>query len=106
MVWALQERHRGNGTAKGKLKGRDVVFIYLTDESSPEAEWKKQVANMPGLHYRISSLSKQIPGVSGIPQYYLYDRQGKRVWEQVGFDDEVLKIIEAEIEKALRASGK
>ena len=91
---------------KEKLKGRDVVFIYLTDESSPEAEWKKQVANMPGLHYRISSLSKQIPGVSVIPQYYLYDRQGKRVWEQVGFDDEVLKIIEAEIEKALRASGK
>ena len=56
---------------------------------------------MPGLHYRITSLSKQILGVSGIPQYYLYDRQGKRVWEQVGFDDEVLKDIEKQIAKAL-----
>ncbi len=87
---------------KKTLEGRDVVFVYLTDETSPLPEWQKQVANIPGLHYRVSSdLWKQIPNISAIPQYYLYDRHGQRIWEQTGFGDETLDIIEAEIEKAL-----
>lgn len=87
---------------KEKLKGSDAVFIYITNGSSPEGDWKKQVADVPGLHYRVSDAQwSQIPNLSGIPQYYLYDRQGHRVWETVGFDDSVLTMIEQEIDKAL-----
>ena len=49
-----------------------------------------------------SALWNQIPGLGSIPQYYLYDRQGKRVWENTGFSNEVLEIIGKEIEKALK----
>ena len=89
---------------KERLKGKDIVFIYITDESSPVNEWNQQVLNIPGLHYRIpSSLFRQLPlPGSGIPQYYLYDRTGHRVWEQTGFSDDVLKAIEAEIGKVLQ----
>ena len=88
---------------KKKLEGRDVVFVYLTNETSPENEWKKQVANIPGLHYRVTEETwNQIPNISGIPQYYLYDRQGSRVWEHLGFGDETLQDIEQQIEKAIR----
>ena len=85
---------------KEELEGKDVVFVYLTDKSSPRSVWNNYVLKVPGKHYRIDSLSK-IPGLSGIPQYYLYDRQGKQVWEQSGFSDEVLKDIEENISKAL-----
>jgi thiol-disulfide isomerase/thioredoxin len=86
---------------KKKLEDRDVVFVYITDETSPVDKWTAQVANITGLHYRVTNdIWKQIPNLNGIPQYYLYDRNGRRVWEQSGYSDEVLKIIEQLIEKA------
>lgn len=88
---------------KEQLKDKDVVFVYLTNESSPINEWNDYVIKIPGQHYRIpSALWNQIPGLGSIPQYYLYDRQGKRVWENTGFSNEVLEIIGKEIEKALK----
>ena len=88
---------------KEQLKGQDIVFVYLTNESSPMDEWNKHVLSIPGLHYRIpSSLWQQIPGLGAIPQYCFYDRTGKRVWEQTGFSNEVLEEIGKEIEKALK----
>ena len=88
---------------KKKLKDRDVVFVYITDETSPVEKWTAQVANIPGLHYRVSNdIWKQIPNLSGIPQYYLYDRNGRRQWEHEGYSDEVLRDIEQQIEKAMR----
>ena len=88
---------------KEQQRDKDVVFVYLTNESSPLNEWNDYVLKIPGQHYRIpSSLWEQIPNVSAIPQYYLYDRQGKQVWQQTGFDNSVLKAIESEIENILK----
>ena len=91
---------------KKELEGRDIVFVYLTDESSPLNQWNEHVLKIPGQHYRIpSSMYRQLPwppGGGGIPQYYLYDRQGRRVWEQTGFSDDVKKEIESEIKKILQ----
>ena len=38
---------------KEELKEKDIVFVYITDESSPLAEWSEQVLKIPGLHYRV-----------------------------------------------------
>ncbi len=87
---------------KEELKDKDVVFVYLTDESSNMNEWRECVIRIPGLHYRMpSSQWKEIPELSGIPQYYLFDRQGRKVWEQTGFGDAVLEDIRKQIDKAL-----
>ena len=48
-----------------------------------------------------SDIWNKIPGLGAIPQYYLYDRQGKRVWETTGFGKETLKEIETEINRVL-----
>lgn len=85
---------------KEKMKEKDVVFVYLTDGSSPVSAWNDYVLKIPGQHYRISSLG-EIPGITSIPQYYLYDRHAQRVWEQRGFDEPTLKVIVAQIGKAL-----
>ena len=85
---------------KKELKERDVVFVYLTNESSPIDQWSEQIVRIPGLHYRIpNALWSEIPDLDAIPQYYLYDRQGNKVWEQTGFSDKVLEDIEKELEK-------
>ena len=87
---------------KKKLEGRNVVFVYLTNETSKLNDWTIQVVNIPGEHYRVSTaVFSQIPNLDGIPQYYLYDDKGQRIWEHTGFGDESLKIIEEEINKAL-----
>lgn len=86
---------------KEQMRDKDVVFVYLTDGSSPVGAWNNYVLKIPGQHYRIGALG-ELPGITGIPQYYLYDRHGQRVWEQTGFDDETLKVIETEIGKALQ----
>ena len=86
---------------KEQLKEKDVVFVYLTDGSSPVGAWNDYVLKIPGRHYRIGSLGN-LPAITSIPQYYLYDRQGQRVWEQTGFGDETLQVIETEIGKALQ----
>ncbi|MBR3122812.1 MAG: hypothetical protein IKH48_01470 [Prevotella sp.] len=94
---------------KEELKGKDIVFVYITDESSPLAEWSEQVLKIPGLHYRVGpSIWPLLFGPKdatrvyiSIPRYYLYNRQGERVWEELGFDDEVLETIEKEISKTL-----
>ena len=89
---------------KMKLKDKDVVFVYLTNESSPQEDFKRQVAFVSGLHYRlpVTIFSEYFPGVDGIPQYYLYNREGKLVWQQCGWDDESLKTVEEEIKKAIK----
>lgn len=87
---------------KEELQGKDVVFVYLTDESSSLNEWREYVIKTPGLHYRLpSSKWKQMPISGGIPQYYLFDRQGHKIWEQTGFGDAVLEDIEKQLYKAL-----
>lgn len=94
---------------KEQLKGQDIVFVYLTNESSPLNKWNEHVLSIPGLHYRLpSSLMQQIPCIaaeSGIPQYLIFDRQGHQVWHQVGFSNSVLEDIKQEIGKALDSSS-
>ncbi len=93
---------------KEELKGKDIVFVYLTDESSPLNQWNKYVLDIPGLHYRLTTAQwRQLPWPSGggIPQYFLYDRKGHCVWEQTGFSDSVLERIRQEILKALEPNN-
>lgn len=71
---------------KSQWVGRPIRFVYVTNESSPANQWTKQIASMPGIHYRLpDAIWKAIPNLDGIPQYYIYDSQGKLSYEQTGF---------------------
>ncbi|MFR1243024.1 MAG: TlpA disulfide reductase family protein, partial [Butyricimonas faecihominis] len=39
---------------KNKFKDKDVVFVYITNESSPESKWLEMVAEIEGEHYRLN----------------------------------------------------
>lgn len=78
---------------KEEFLGKPVKFIYVTNESSPINEWTKTVQSMPGTHYRLKNAMwyniKEIG--DAIPRYLMFDKDGKQIYEQTGFDDEVLE---------------
>lgn len=87
---------------KKEFAGQNIVFVYITNETSPMGLWKKMISAMPGEHYRIPTpLFNSIPNMSGIPQYYFYDKTGKKVYEQTGFEsaDKFVEVIKGMIGK-------
>ena len=85
---------------KAEWAGRPIRFVYVTNESSPSHQWTKQIASMPGIHYRLpNEIWNAIPNLNGIPQYYIYDRQGKRFYEKTGFRE--IAPLKQKIDEAL-----
>jgi len=68
-----------------KMKGKDVVFVYLCSSSSPESKWKQLINQLEitGDHYYVNKnawadLAGRF-GVTGIPHYLLIDKEGRVV---------------------------
>lgn len=74
---------------KAALAGKDIVYLYLTGESSPLGAWKNMIPDIHGEHYRLSQdqwnyICDRFQ-VETIPSYVLIDRNGKQVYFHVGF---------------------
>lgn len=77
-----REAHKAIARLKeGELKDKDIVWIYIANESSPEAAYKTLIADIKGLHYRLTYREWDVLqskfGFSGIPSYVLVDKDGK-----------------------------
>lgn len=88
---------------KEELKGKDVDFVFVTDETSPQVLWKKMIADIHGEHYYLTNgqngdLLKKYQ-FDGIPAYLILDRNGKVVYRHVGFPG--TDVMKQELEKAL-----
>lgn len=63
-----------------EFEGKDVVFLYLADESSPLEEYNNLIVSMKGHHYRLtakqSSSLKNKWKFTGIPSYVIVGRDG------------------------------
>ena len=88
---------------KAEMKGKDLVFLYLTGETSPLSDFTKTYPTITGEHYRMSNAQWRYMcdtyNIPGIPTYMVYDRQGKLIDRFLGFPG-VDKIREA-VEKGL-----
>lgn len=74
---------------KKKLSAKEVVYVYITGPSSPEAVWKNAIADINGVHYRLTQkqweyLCKSY-GITGIPGYLVISYDGKLQDRYVGF---------------------
>ncbi len=74
---------------KDELKGRDVVFVYITDPSSPEATWKNMIPSINGEHFRLKTdewnYLSCFFNISGIPHYALVNKEGEIVSRDLGY---------------------
>jgi thiol-disulfide isomerase/thioredoxin len=92
---------------KEEMKNEDVVFLYVTNQTSPTGTWEKAITNIKGEHYRVSAdewnyLSEKFK-ISGIPHYTLVDRKGQVVKPKLRpiSNDRLKGILKAELEKEL-----
>jgi thiol-disulfide isomerase/thioredoxin len=85
---------------KEKLKNKNVVFVYITDPSSPQSLWETKKEEIGGEHYYLTDNEmKYIKArfqISGIPAYQIYDSTGILKHKFVGFPGakEMQKMIE------------
>ncbi|MDI9604587.1 MAG: TlpA disulfide reductase family protein [Bacteroidota bacterium] len=88
---------------KAQFADKDVVFLYLAGEDSPENTWKNMIADIPGSHYRLNKeqwdyLSKSL-NVRGVPTYLILDREGNQTYYTAGFPG--ADTMKRELNKAL-----
>nr|WP_315200858.1 TlpA disulfide reductase family protein [uncultured Flavobacterium sp.] len=83
---------------KEDMKNQDVVFLYITNQTSPENTWNRSIPDIKGEHYRVSQdewnyLSQKFK-ISGIPHYALVNKKNEIVNPKLGHNsNEALKRI-------------
>ena len=74
---------------KEELKDKDIVYLYITGETSPLKTWENMIPDIHGEHYRVTAAQWNFLGksfnVSGVPTYLIIDREGNIKYRQVGF---------------------
>jgi thiol-disulfide isomerase/thioredoxin len=68
---------------KSDLQGQNVVFVYITNPTSPETTYNVMIPDIKGEHYRITAdeynvISERFK-INGIPHYTIIDTKGKVV---------------------------
>ena len=89
---------------KESLKDKDIVYIYITGETSPKGTWENMIPDIHGEHFYLTAeqweyLGKAF-GIDGVPTYLVIDRAGDVKYKSVGFPgvakmkEELLKVAE------------
>ena len=87
---------------KSNLKGKNIVFVYITNTSSPKELWDNQIKGIGSEHYYLngeeweSISSSEKYGFDGIPTYLIFDEAGNLKHKVTGYqgNDEMQKMIE------------
>lgn len=89
---------------KEELKDKDVLYVYITGETSPQGTWENMIPDIHGEHFRVSNAQwaylMDKYEVKGVPTYYIIDRKGDTTYKQTGFPgvDEMKKQVEKALE--------
>lgn len=88
---------------KEELKGKDIVYLYITGETSPLKTWENMIPDIHGEHFRVTDdqwnyLSKSFQ-IRGVPTYFIVNQKGDITYKQTGFPGadtmkaELLKVL-------------
>ena len=85
-------------------EGKDVVFLFIADTSSPEDEYNGMIPSMKGHHYRLTDSQKSSLmrkwGFTGIPSYVIIGKDGMVKDYHTGFHG--VEYYKRKIEEELR----
>lgn len=81
---------------KEELAKEDIVFVYITNPTSPENDYNKAIPDIKGEHFKVSAddwnLLTSKFNIYGIPHYALVDKTGRIVNPHLNpLDNEPLK---------------
>ena len=87
-----------------KAETKDVVYVYLADESSPMQTWLQMIPTISGTHVRVSSEQAEALGelynYPGIPTYLIFNKKGEKSYQNTGFPG--VDVLKKELEKAAK----
>lgn len=90
---------------KAELADKNIVFVYITNPTSPEKTYNEMIPGIKGEHFRVSKdewnfLSQKF-NIYGIPHYALVDKTGKIVnTDLMHFEnDDLKKLLVEQINK-------
>lgn len=88
---------------KETLKEKDIVYVYITGETSDRTTWEQMIPDLKGEHFYLTEEQWEYLGnsldISGVPTYYIIDREGNTAFRSVGYPG--TSKIKEELEKAL-----
>ena len=88
---------------KEELKGKDIVYVYITGETSPKGTWENMIPDIHGEHFRVTDKQwaylGNAMGIEGVPTYFVIDREGNIKYKSVGFPG--VQKMKEELNKAL-----
>jgi len=89
---------------KEELAGKDIVFVYITNPTSPKSTWSNMIPDIKGEHYRVTTdewnFLTAMFNISGIPHYVLVGKTGEIINPDLGhFDNQMIKL---ELEKHIK----
>lgn len=88
---------------KAKFADKDVVFLYLAGEDSPQDTWQNMIPDLKGQHYRLNknqwNYLRKTLNAKGVPTYIIINKEGNQSYHSVGFPG--VGVIESEINKAM-----
>ena len=88
---------------KMELADKDIVFLYITGETSPKEHWEKMIPHIHGEHYRLKddqwNYLYRTFHIEGIPTYIILDRKGNITYNDgfpgiIQMKEELLKALE------------
>jgi thiol-disulfide isomerase/thioredoxin len=94
---------RESRALKKEMLDNSVVFVYITNSSSPKELWEQKTQGIGGEHYYLSNKGEwesisysEKYGFTGIPTYLLFDTNGVFKNKVTGYpgNEEMRKIIE------------
>lgn len=84
---------------KEELADKDIVYVFIAGENSPQETWENMIPDIHGEHYRVTNeqwayLCKQFE-VQGVPTYIIIDKEGGIAQKYTGFPgvDTIKKVL-------------
>lgn len=82
---------------KPTLARQAVQLLYITDQSSPESEWRGRASAIGGLHYYLPDkfLGQMLNarGITSIPTVMIFDKQGRMAYQGYPHNDRIIKEV-------------
>ena len=86
-------------STKNEFRDKDIVFVYLTNSSSPRKLWEEKIKGIGDEHYYLTDSQWEYImghfGFNAIPSYLLYSKEGVLINKFTAFpeNEEVKEII-------------
>ena len=76
-------------SVKKEFENKDVVFVYITNPTSPLKTWENKILAIQGEQYYITiaqwNFLQKIYKINGIPHYLIFNKTGELKYNQGGF---------------------